>query len=169
MGTLRKPQSFITGNAFLEEKHHLGVTEKIKTPSISFMKETQKAGGFERELLTGAIDKMEAEISFLEFSTATWKAAAKAYLEGDNASIEVKGSIYRNGKKVPYIFRGKGNVNVEDGDLESGGKIEQTVKMSLVFAQKIVDGYEEYMIDTDNMDGRIDGQAIWDDLRSQVQ
>lgn len=132
------------------------------------MKTEQKAGGFERELFNGILGKMEGELVFRVFSDKAFNAAKLSYQSSDHTEILVKASYYQNGKKYPIVAFWHGNANVEDKELEAGGEVERTLKMSLVFAQLTIDGKEEYQIDSDNMICIVDGTDLLADLRGQI-
>lgn len=165
---LFKPQTIVDANIFINGKHHLGVSSKVKLPNIEFLKTEQKAGGFEREIFNGILGKMEGELTFRVFSDKAFDAAKLSYQSSDHTEILVKGSYYQNGKKHPIVANWKGNANVEDKELEAGGEVERTLKMSLVFAQLTIDGREEYQIDSDNMICIVGGSDLLSDLRGQI-
>jgi P2 family phage contractile tail tube protein len=165
---IMKPQTIVDANVWLEGKHHLGVVKKIKLPSIEFGKIEQKSGGFERELYNGILQKMEGEISFSTFSDVVFKAVASSHQGADNAELLIKGSIYQNGTRLPYVAIWKGSINVEDKELEGGGEVERTIKMNLTFAQQTINGIEEYMIDTDNMIKKIAGVDLCEADRANI-
>ena len=163
-----KPQILIDANIWVNGKHHLGVSSKVKLPNIEFLKTEQKAGGFERELFNGILGKMEGELIFRVFSDKAFNAAKLSYQSSDHTEILIKSSYYQNGKKHPIVGFWQGNANIEDKELEAGGEVERTLKMSLVFAQLTIDGKEEYQIDSDNMICIVDGTDLLADLRGQI-
>jgi P2 family phage contractile tail tube protein len=163
-----KPQTLVDANVFVNGKHHLGVSTKVKLPNIEFLKTEQKAGGFERELFNGILGKMEGELMFRVFSDKAFNAAKLSYQSSDHTEILIKASYYQNGNKYPVVATWKGNANVEDKELEAGAEVERTLKMSLVFAQLTINGKEEYQIDSDNMVCVVDGTDMLADLRSQI-
>ena len=163
-----KPQTLVDANVWINGKHHLGVSSKVKLPTIEFLKTEQKAGGFERELFNGILGKMEGELVFRVFSDKAFNAAKLSYQSSDHTEILIKASYYQNGKKYPIVAFWQGNANIEDKELEAGGEVERTLKMSLVFAQLTIDGKEEYQIDSDNMICIVDGTDLLADLRGQI-
>jgi P2 family phage contractile tail tube protein len=163
-----KPQTLVDANVWVNGKHHLGVSSKVKLPEIEFLKTEQKAGGFEREIFNGILGKLEGEITFRVFSDKAFEAVQKAYQTSDHAEILIKASYYQNGKKYPIVANWKGNVNIEDKEFEAGGEVERTLKMSIVVADLSVNGKQEYQIDSDNMVCIIRGKDLLADLRSQI-
>ena len=163
-----KPQTLVDANVWINGKHHLGVSSKVKLPNIEFLKTEQKAGGFERDIFNGILGKMEGELVFRVFSDKAFDAVKLSYQSSDHTEILIKASYYQNGKNHPIIATWKGNANVEDKEFEAGGEVERTLKMSLVFAQLNVDGKEEYQIDSDNMICIVGGTDVLADLRGQI-
>jgi P2 family phage contractile tail tube protein len=163
-----KPQTIVDANIFVNGKHHLGVSSKVKLPNIEFLKNEQKAGGFERELFNGILGKMEGELTFRVFSDKAFEASKLSYQSSDHAEILIKGSYYQNGKKYPIVANWKGNANVEDKELEAGGEVERTLKMSIVVADLTIKGKQEYQIDSDNMVCIVGGTDLLADLRGQI-
>lgn len=163
-----KPQTLVDCNVWVNGKHHLGVSTKVKLPNIEFLKTEQKAGGFERELFNGILGKMEGELMFRVFSDKAFDAAKLSYQSSDHAEILIKGSYYENGKKYPIVANWKGNANVEDKEFEAGGEVERTLKMSIVVADLTINGKQEYQIDSDNMVLVVAGTDMLADLRGQI-
>lgn len=163
-----KPQTIVDANIFINGKHHLGVSSKVKLPNIEFLKTEQKAGGFEREIFNGILGKMEGELTFRTFSDKAFDASKLAYQSSDHTEILIKGSYYQNGKKYPIVANWKGNANVEDKELEAGGEVERTLKMSIVVADLTINGKQEYQIDSDNMVLIVGGTDLLADLRGQI-
>jgi P2 family phage contractile tail tube protein len=163
-----KPQVVIDANVFIDGKHHLGVSSKVKLPNIEFLKTEQNAGGFERELFNGILGKMEGELTFRVYSKKAFDAAKLSYQSSDHTEILIKGSYYQDGKKHAIVANWKGNANVEDKDLEAGGEVERVLKMSIVVADLTIDGKQEYQIDSDNMVLIVGGTDLLADLRSQI-
>ena len=163
-----KPQTIVDANVWINGKHHLGVSSKVKLPNIEFLKTEQKAGGFEREIFNGILGKMEGELTFRVFSDKAFDAAKLSYQSSDHTEILIKGSYYQNGKKKAIVANWKGNANVEDKELEAGGEVERTLKMSIVVADLTIDGKQEYQIDSDNMVCIVGGTDLLADLRGQI-
>ena len=163
-----KPQTLVDANVWVNGKHHLGVSSKVKLPNIEFLKTEQKAGGFERELFNGVLGKMEGELTFRVYSDKAFEASKLAYQSSDHIEILIKASYYQDGKKYPIVANWKGNANVEDKELEAGGEVERTLKMSIVVADLSINGKQEYQIDSDNMVCIINGVDLLADLRSQI-
>ena len=57
---------------------------------------------------------------------------------------------------------------MEDKELEAGGEVERTLKMSIVVADLTINGKQEYQIDSDNMVCIVAGTDLLADLRSQI-
>ena len=163
-----KPQIIVDANVWVNGKHHLGVSSKVKLPDIEFLKTKQKAGGFERELFNGILGKMEGELTFRVFSDKAFDAAKLSYQSSDHTEILIKGSYYQNGKKYPIVANWKANANIEDKKLEAGGEVERTLKMSIVVADLTINGKQEYQIDSDNIVLIVDGTDLLADLRGQI-
>jgi len=163
-----KPQTLVDANIFVNGKHHLGVSSKVKLPTIEFLKNEQKAGGFERELFNGVLGKMEGELTFRTFSDKAFDAAKLAYQSSDHTEILIKASYYQDGKKYAIVANWKGNANVEDKEFEASGEVERTLKMSIVVADLTINGKQEYQIDSDNMVLVVAGTDMLADLRGQI-
>jgi P2 family phage contractile tail tube protein len=168
MGSMKKPQTLTDANVFINGNHHLGVSSKVKLPKIDFLRDVQKAGGFERDLFNGILGKMEAEISLREFSKSAYGAVKNAWESADRAKFRVKANYHVDGKDYPVVANFNGNANVEDSPLEAGKGVERVLKISVTFADLTIDGKQEYQIDTDNMVCIIEGKDLFSTLRANL-
>lgn len=69
--------------------------KNLNLPKINQKKFSQEFGGFEREVLTGSFEKMEANVTLNEYSAAVFAAMALGNVTGLGVNLTVKGSIFR--------------------------------------------------------------------------
>ena len=69
---MRLPQIMGDVNIFIDGFGHLGTSEDFELPKINQKKITQEFGGFERDILTGSFEKMEAAVTLKEYSPSVF-------------------------------------------------------------------------------------------------
>ena len=153
---IKKPMVMVDANVYVNGKHHLGTSKSVKTPKIARGKVEQVSGGFKRSVSNGVFEELEGEFGLNEYSQAVM-SLLRASEEGEEVEVYIKGNITVGGKRKLAEARWRGLYDIEDGEWKAGEEVERKVSAKLHYAQLIVDGYEEYRLDTDNMIGVVDG------------
>ena len=164
MALLKKPQSIVDGNIWINGTSHLGVSTSAKTPKIATGKNEQKVGGFTRKLSNGIFEALEAEFEIAEYSPVVMKTIE----ESEEIEVLLKASLISGGTKVPFIATWKGLAEVEDGELKAGENVSRKVKMDLHTAILVIDGYEHYRLKINDLVGVVDGVDRYEELRKHI-
>lgn len=163
------PQSMREINIFVDAIGHLGTSEEFELPKINQKKFSQEFGGFEREVLTGSFEKMEASVTLNEYSAAVYAAMAVGSVTGLGVNITVKGSIFQDGKSKQAIATIQGNIDIDDGSWKANEQVKRKLKIAVnVYAMEI-DGKQACLFDVNNMIAMIDGVDFLSTLRAQIQ
>lgn len=165
---LRLPQTLIDANFFVDGFGHLGVSKTFQLPKIEKIRNTIKAGGFEKDVDTGVFKKLEAESVFAEWSETIMLAMAAGEASGAGVNLTVKASIYQGGKKIPVFIVIQGGVDLDPGKLEAGKETEYKVKHFPTYFMMEVGGKQGCLFDTENMIAIIDGVDYLEELRNQI-
>lgn len=163
------PQTMRDINVFVDGIGHLGTSEEFELPKINRKKFSQEFGGFEREVLTGSFEKMEANVTLNEYSAAVYAAMALGEATGLGVNITVKGAIYQDGKSLQAIATIQGNIDVDDGSWKANEQVKRKLKIAVNLYAMEIDGKQACLFDVNNMIAMIDGVDFLATLRSQIQ
>jgi len=159
---------FITGiTTFVNGIGLLGTGKKATLPKIEKIRETIKAGGFERALDTGVFKAMEAELLLIEYHESIYSAMS-ASLSGATPTFVVKASIKQRNKNIPVVVTLKGDFDVDDGDFETGKEAERKIKIFVDYFSYEINGKKEVELDVDNMIGYIFGVDYFEEMRKHL-
>lgn len=156
-------------NIFVDGIGHLGTSKEAKLPQVKFKKQTVERGGFEKEINTGTLEKLEAEFTLSEYSPAVYAAMGAGIASGIGVNFTIKGSITQKGQHIPAIASLQGEIEVDDGSWKANSEIERKIKMSVDRYMMEIDGKQAILLDTENMIAIIDGVDYLADLRAQIQ
>ncbi len=165
----RLPQTMRDINIFVDGIGHLGTSAEFELPKINQKKFSQEFGGFERDVLTGSFEKMEASVTLNEYSAAVYAAMALGNVTGLGVNITVKGSIYQEGKSKQAIATIQGNIDIDDGSWKPNEQVKRKLTMSVNLYAMEIDGKQACLFDVNNMIAMIDGVDFLATLRSQIQ
>ncbi len=163
------PQVMKDINVFVDGIGHLGTSEDFELPKINQKKITQEFGGFERDVLTGTFEKMEASVTLKEYSAAVFAAMAVGKATNLGVNITVKGSIFQNGKNVQALATIQGNLDIDDGSWKPNEEVKRKLKVSVNMYAMEIGGKQACLFDVENMIAIIDGVDFLADLRSHIQ
>ena len=166
---MSKPQVLTDINIFVDGVGHLGTSKKVTLPKIEKVRQSQTAGGFERTVDTGIFKELECEITLAEYSSTVYASMATGNASGAGVLFTLKGSIFQDGKRVPLVATIKGDIDVDDGDLEGGKEIERKIKIAPTLYSLEINGSKAVMFDTTNMIAEINGVDYLADLRTHIQ
>jgi len=152
-------------NVFAGGIGHLGVSDEVELPKIAFTREDISAGGFEKEVLVGTLEKMEAKITVNQYSTSIMEQATKQ----KEAYFVIKGSIKKGSAAVPAVATIKGDFDIEFGNLKAKEAVKQTLEIKVKFFEFEVNGEQLVQLDADNMIAKIYGVDYLAELRSNIQ
>ncbi len=158
--------SFVTGvTAFINGIGRLGSLDKVTLPKFEKVRETITQGGYERSIDTGIIKAQELEAVFCEYHDSVYAAAASS---STTPEFVFKSSIQQGKTRVPLVATMRGDFDIEDGDWETGKKIERKAKMYIDFYSLEIDGIEQCLFDLDNTICRIHGTDYFQELRNHI-
>ncbi|HKM18919.1 MAG TPA: phage major tail tube protein [Aliarcobacter sp.] len=163
------PQTMRDINVFVDGIGHLGTSEEFELPKINQKKFSQEFGGFEREILSGSFEKMEANVTLNEYSAAVYAAMAVGNVTGLGVNITVKGAIYQDGKSLQAIATIQGNIDIDDGSWKANEQVKRKLKIAVNLYAMEIDGKQACLFDVNNMIAMIDGVDFLATLRSQIQ
>lgn len=163
------PQTMRDINIFVDGIGHLGTSAEFELPKINQKKFSQEFGGFERDILTGSFEKMEASVTLNEYSPAVFAAMAVGNATGLGVNITVKGSIYQEGKSLQAIATIQGDIDIDDGSWKPNEQVKRKLSISVNFYAMIIDGKQGCLFDANNMIAIIDGVDYLANLRSHIQ
>jgi len=168
MSAVRTPEKISNVNVFIDGIGHLGVVEEVKLPEIKQKLESVNVGGIERDIQTGILEKMEAEITLTEYSPVVYAAMAANITKGVPVVFICKAHIVQGGKKKGIIVIIAGDITVTDNSLKGGETAKRTIKVSVRKYVSEIEGKQGAMIDVDNLIALIDGVDILDDLKKNL-
>lgn len=155
---------FLTGmTVFIDGVGLLGTGKQVALPKVEQMRETISAGGFERSLSTGVFKAMECEITITEYHASVF-----ATMNLDSTLFVIKGSITQKGKKYPVVATLKGEVDVDDGNWETGKELERKIKIYADFYSLEINGILQVSLDIDNMIALISGVDHLAEMRNHI-
>lgn len=163
------PQIMKDINIFIDGIGHLGTSEDFELPKINQKKITQEFGGFERDILTGTFEKMEASVTLKEYSAAIFAAMAIGKVSSAGVNITIKGSITQGGTSVQALATIQGNIDVDDGSWKPNEEVKRKLKISVNTYAMEIGGKQACLFDAVNMIAIIDGVDFLADLRSHIQ
>jgi P2 family phage contractile tail tube protein len=163
------PQTMRDINIFIDGIGHLGTSEEFELPKINQKKFSQEFGGFEREVLTGSFEKMEANVTLNEYSAAVFAAMALGNVTGLGVNLTVKGSIFQDGKSKQALATIQGNIDIDDGSWKANEQVKRKLKISVNMYAMEIDGKQACLFDVNHMIAIIDGVDFLATLRSHIQ
>ena len=166
---MRLPQIMGDVNIFIDGFGHLGTSEDFELPKINQKKITQEFGGFERDILTGSFEKMEAAVTLKEYSPSVFAAMAVGQVKSAGVTITVKGSILQDGKRLSAIATIKGHIDVDDGSWKANEEVKRKLKISVKLYELEIDGKQACLFDVNNMIAKMDGIDYLAYLISHIQ
>jgi len=165
---VRTPQKIANVNVFIDGVGHLGVVEEIKLPEIKQKLESANVGGIERDIQTGILEKMEAEITLNEYSPIVFAAMAANLKKGLPVVFICKAGITQGGERKSLVATISGDVTVDDSSLKGGEGVKRSIKVSVRQYTLEIDGKQGVMVDVDNLVAVIDGVDILEEIRKAV-
>ena len=165
---VRIPERISDVNVFVDGVGHLGVVEEVKLPEVKQKLESVNVGGIERDVQTGILEKMEAEIALTEYSPVVYAAMAANMKKGLPVPFLCKSNIVQGGTKKGVIAAIAGDITVSDNSLKGGEGAKRTVKVSVRQYTLEIDGKQSVMIDVDNLVAIIDGVDVLEELRKNI-
>ena len=168
MSAVRTPEKISNVNVFIDGIGHLGVVEEVKLPEIKQKLESVNVGGIERDIQTGILEKMEAEITLTEYSPIVYAAMAANIDSGFPVLFVCKANIVQGGKKKGVIAIIAGDITVTDNSLKGGETSKRTIKVSVRKYIWEIDGKQGVMVDVDNLIAIIDGIDVLSDLKKNL-
>ncbi len=154
---------FLTGmTAFVDGVGLLGKVKQVTLPKVEQMRETVTQGGFERSVNTGLFKAMECEITLSEYSAHMFNAW------NESKPLVIQGSIQSDGTSYPIRATLKGEVDIDDGTLETGKETERKVKVYVDFYDLTINHKTQVLIDVPNMVAKIQGTDLLDTMRSHL-
>ncbi len=165
---MKLPQTLIDANYFVDGLGHLGVSKSLQLPKLEKIRNTIKAGGFEKDVDTGIFKKLEAESVFAEWSPTIMAAMAAGQVSGAGVNLTIKASINQGNKKIAVFISMQGGVDLDPGKLEAGKEVEYKVKHFPTYFMMEIDGKQGCLFDTENMIAIIDGVDYLEELRNQI-
>ena len=163
------PQTMRDINIFVDGIGHLGTSSEFELPKINQKKFSQEFGGFERDVLSGSFEKMEASVTLNEYSPAVFAAMALGKATGLGVNITVKGSIYQGGKSLQAIATIQGDLDIDDGSWKANEQVQRKLAINVNLYAMEIDGKQACLFDVNNMIAMIDGVDFLATLRSQIQ
>lgn len=163
------PQIMNDINVFIDGVGHLGTSEEFELPKINQKKITQEFGGFERDILAGTFEKMEASVTLKEYSSAVFAAMALGRVSNIGVNITIKGSISQNGSSIPALAIIQGNIDIDDGSWKPNEEVKRKLKIAVNMYAMEIDGKQACLFDATNMIAIIDGVDFLANLRSHIQ
>lgn len=163
------PQTMRDINIFVDGIGHLGTSSEFELPKINQKKFTQEFGGFERDVLTGSFEKMEASVTLDEYSASVFAAMALGNATGLGVNITVKGSIFQEGKSKQALATIQGNIDIDDGSWKANEQVKRKLTIAVNAYAMEIDGKQGCLFDVKNMIAIIDGVDFLATLRSQIQ
>lgn len=163
------PQIIQEANVYINGKGYLGVTKKLKIPTIEFeMIETKSA--LSANYSSGAIKNTELEFTiskidnnqFLALGLNSWS---------NKIPFLFKASVHESGKNkdVPLSLAVSGDIiSWEMGEIESAKEMEVTIKMSAHFIDLNVDGIPMILKDSQNLICIVGGVDYLTNVRSNL-
>lgn len=159
------PQFLVGMTVFVNGEARLGKGKNVTLPKVEQIRETFKAGGFERSVGTGVFKAMEAEITLTEYHKSV--VSVLASLTNESVFV-VKGSIKEKNKHIPVVATFKGEIDADDGSWETGKEIERKIKIYIDKYSLEIDGKPHIVLDTENMIALIDGVDHMEKLRKHI-
>jgi len=155
---------FLTGlTVFIDGVGFLGTCKQVALPKVEQMRETITQGGFERSLSTGIFKAMESEITLSEYSPVVFRS-----INTRPPTFVLKGSLKQGNDEFPIVVTLKGEIDIDDGSLETKKEAERKIKLYADFYQLEIDGTMQVQLDVENMIALIDGVDHLEKLRSHI-
>lgn len=163
------PQVIQEGNVYIDGIGYLGVTKKLKLPTIEF-EMIESKGALSTNYTTGMLKAIEVEFTVSVLDKNMW---VNLGLNSFTNRIPwlFKASIFQSGKSktVPFSAAFTGDIaSYEVSEFESGKELEVTIKLSAHFVDINVDGVPMVLKDSENMICVIGGVDYMAGVRSNL-
>ena len=155
------PQVIQEGNVYIDGIGYLGVTKKLKLPTIEF-EMIESKGALSTNYTTGMLKATEVEFTVSVLDKNMW---VNLGLNSFTNRIPwlFKASIFQSGKSKTGDI-----ISYEVSEFESGKELEVNIKLSAHFVDINVDGVPMVLKDSENMICVIGGVDYMAGVRSNL-
>jgi P2 family phage contractile tail tube protein len=165
---MKKPQTILGVNIFVDGIGHLGVSKSVTLPKITEGSYDVSVGGLTKEVSNGTLEKMECSFTLQEYSPVVYAALA-AQTALDSIFI-FKATVNQGSEDKPLVAIVKGRIKeIDDGDLEAKKEVERKVTLSVSYYALEIDGVQGALVDVDNLIYIVDGVDRLATIRQNLQ
>ncbi|AQW83312.1 phage major tail tube protein [Campylobacter pinnipediorum] len=163
------PQIVQEANVYVDGQGYLGVTKKLKLPTIEF-ETLETKGALSAEYSMGVLKATEIEFTINKIDKNEFNALGINVFK-NRVPLLFKASIFESGKekKAPLSLAITGDFkSYEITELESGKELEITAKMSAHFIDLKIDNTQLILKDVENMICVVGGVDYMADVRANL-